>query len=91
MDLGERLCQHGRQVSSTVVVDARAERGVQRTQDVVSAVRGGGRRHASRPPDHRLDAVVVGRQFASLVEHGQAHHVEPDRDRPDLLDLEHPS
>ncbi len=47
--------------------------------------------HAHRSPAVRHQLLVVRRQIASLVQDGQAHDVPGDRQRPHLLDLQHPA
>src|SRR5215475_9747733 len=75
-----------------LVVDPVAERCVERPQRLAAVLpldrdRDAYRTHAIGEPG----AVLLRQVGAVLVEHGQAHHVKPNVDRADLLDLEKPS
>ncbi len=74
-----------------LVVDQPAHGVVERAQHLGAVLLLGGDAHPYAGPavDHAL--AVLLRDLAALVEHGQAHDVEPGLHRPDLLDLQHPA
>ena len=75
-----------------LVVEARAERGVQRAENLGSVGLLRRDQHPDGSPAGPQQLAILLRHVGlALVQHGQAHHVPGDRDLADLLHFEDPA